>query len=346
MRSAKLTFPLFLLISFIAITIANFFTTNSRTDHVDCLNSLNKEQCYAEFLREVTLVSGPEKSFHELKLLAAVDKTIEEGSCHQLVHVIGRTSMNKYGDFAEAVRHNDDYCLSGYYHGIMEAFVAETGKERVLEKINDLCATIPGKERRGFDYWNCLHGIGHGTMLLSYENLIEALKLCDYLNGIWEQQQCYNGVFMQNIVEHGNDFVQEKTASPDPFFPCSSIEEKYRGECYYRQPFIFLSYSKGDFKKSFDLCSTLENEDYRISCYRGLGREAFGVEYGDINSTINACYQGENSTQKQYCVGEASEYFVRLNRNKLAGDSFCNKIDAENLRTTCLEHVRKYIKNF
>jgi hypothetical protein len=36
------------------------------------------------------------------------------------VHVIGRTALDKYKTIADTYAHGDQFCWSGYYHGVME----------------------------------------------------------------------------------------------------------------------------------------------------------------------------------------------------------------------------------
>jgi hypothetical protein len=182
-------------------------------------------------------------------------------------------------------------------------------------------------------------------MILSYYNLSEALNICDKsLSGTWEQERCYGGIFMENIVGNNKEHSGKEIVNSDIFFPCDSVGRQYREVCYDRQANIFINSTKGDFKKAFDLCSTLE-KPYALACYEGLGREAFGIRYGDIETTSNACYKGNNVTQISYCLKEASEYFVKLTRHKESAEPFCKQLPS-NYQTECLEHITQYSLSF
>ena len=57
------------------------------------------------------------------------DATVR-AECHDLTHVIGRAAGKRYRDVARAYRDGDRFCGSGYFHGVVEEIVGESGGRR------------------------------------------------------------------------------------------------------------------------------------------------------------------------------------------------------------------------
>jgi hypothetical protein len=287
--------------------------------------------------------NDPETAFKILKHAALKDPIIESNHCHFLTHAIGQASAVKYKTFAETNAHADEYCSYGYHHGMYETLVATMGKDVFIKNVNTFCESVPGKERRSFEYFTCIHGIGHGTTLLTYYELPEALKLCDAFSGTWEQEECYNGAFMQNLFSD-KDHPTEYVRADDSMFPCTAIAEKYRTECFNRQARVFLLHNNYDFSIAFSMCASLD-VTYRNRCYEGLGREAFAISYNNIETTRGACSQGETADQKQACYLDAVEYFIDFTHKRDSGDAFCKALEPT-MQNACISKVTEYIKIF
>ncbi len=336
---------LFCVISIVTFSISSLRAPIKNPKKIsDCVRTTNPYPCYEKFLVTTTKEVNPEKAFALLKEEAKHDPFIERNYCHELSHAIGRTAAQKYKTFAETNAHADDYCSYGYYHGMVGTLVVLLGKEHFQQNVNLLCDTVPGRERKSFDYFTCVHGIGHGTTILSYYDLPEALKLCDVLGGTWEQEQCYNGAFMENLISQNKDHQSSYVKDDDPLFPCTIVEEKYREQCYQRQPRQFLNFTGWDFAEAFLLCSSIE-EQYRAICYQGMGREAFSLHYNDIPTTRDSCDKGGIFEQRNNCNLEAVKYFIDFTRKKESGDAFCESL-SDDLKPSCFASAEKYAKTF
>jgi len=181
--------------------------------------------------------------------------------CHPLVHVIGRTAQEKYSSAGKAFEQGDHFCSSGYFHGVTEGILRSIGPADVPEAINAVCEDVSGKETYSLLYYNCVHGLGHGTMFVTENELFAALDLCDNLEGSWQRESCWGGVFMENIIAdleqegyHSTQYVRPE----DPLYPCNAVEEKYKPACYLNQTSYMAKVVNYDFAKIFDLCDQAE----------------------------------------------------------------------------------------
>ena len=101
-----------------------------------------------------------------------------KGFCHPLLHLIGAEAGREYGSVGEAYKHAETFCRAGYYHGVLEGIFGEvdedlpaspnsaqaSGGEKLLSQLDSFCKDVHGRERYSYDYFSCVHGIGHGLM--------------------------------------------------------------------------------------------------------------------------------------------------------------------------------------
>ena len=160
-------------------------------------------KCFERHYQTVVNSQSVEAAFTDIK--DAYERSpYVKGNCHQLVHVIGRAAGLLFGDVAQAYERGNEFCWSGYYHGVMEAILAKIGYQNVKTQLNTICAGVGATERYSFAHYNCAHGLGHGVMLVSQHELFDALTTCDSLGDGWERESCYGGVFMENILAEIN----------------------------------------------------------------------------------------------------------------------------------------------
>ena len=160
-----------------------------------CLTESSPLACYEKFYADLVAKAGVEKAFADLRTRYESDSFVRS-QCHPLTHVLGNSAVKLYPQVSSAFSHGDAFCWSGYYHGVMEGIVGNVGEEKILAELNNICADIPGKAVYSFDYYNCVHGLGHGLMALKNIELFESLETCNTLVGGWEKSSCYSGVFM------------------------------------------------------------------------------------------------------------------------------------------------------
>jgi hypothetical protein len=137
-----------------------------------------------------------------------------------------------------------------------------------------------------------------------------------------------------------------------PLYPCTDVEDRYKNQCYQQQTSYALLTQGNDFVKVFELCATAAEDDFRLACYQGLGRNAFGESKSnnvtDVAQAENAnmlCMLGEDHEARSNCVVGAVRAFILFHRDARAR-AFCESLDAESLRTVCRKAGEEYYKDF
>src|SRR5207244_4596801 len=103
--------------------------------------------CYEQYFGSIVAQQGVPEAFAALKQQYGRDPDVQH-LCHALTHVIGQAAARKYPDLPEAFQHGDNFCGSGYYHGVLQGRSFQMGRERLLSDLNSICAGIPVKERK------------------------------------------------------------------------------------------------------------------------------------------------------------------------------------------------------
>ncbi len=312
----------------------------------DCLqeSGIKADLCYEDFLKKQTEAGGPEQAFKALKTLYDVSDDVRY-YCHPLAHEIGHAAVDKYPTVAEAYQHGDDFCWSGYYHGVMEELMGRIGKDDLAGKLNTMCVTIPGWESYSFMYYNCVHGVGHGLMEVMGGNLFDALKMCDNFGGDWERQSCYSGVFMQNIINDDVPFVSPYLKPEDTVYPCNAVDQQYKDQCYLMQTSYMLKMNNYDFKKTFDICAHVD-EGFRVTCYRSLGRDASGSTVSDLQKTHDICMSGNDYTQQSECLVGAVKDFISYYHSDVKAKQLCQSVEDKTMQQYCMTTVEDYYRSF
>ncbi len=83
-----------------------------------------------------------------------------------MVREIGHAAYEKYDDFGKAMKYQDELCSSGYVHGVIEERFAQSGD--ILTDMKTMCADY---RAGGYLQWQCYHGIGHGVMYYTSNDL-------------------------------------------------------------------------------------------------------------------------------------------------------------------------------
>lgn len=304
----------------------------------------NELTCWREYYKYIVNNETPKIALSDAEKRTEKNRFIKD-KCHEIAHIIGRAAGKKYTDLAEAYGLGTDFCASGYYHGVMQAVADTVGKEKILEKINGICKPLFEKEKYGLPYYNCVHGLGHGVMTLEGNELFLALKDCDGLDGSWEQDSCYSGVFMENIIgEVDPDHFTKYLRRDDPLYPCTAVEEKYKKMCYFLQTDHALIVESANFERVFKLCMGLDNILYSTMCYQSLGRNASSYAVYDLENTRNYCLLGELAYAKDNCLlGSATDFAWRTQKGDEAF-SLCSTISDPEILGRCNQTVKNYME--
>ena len=284
--------------------------------------------CYAAYYSAIVARAGVPAAFTDLKAHYRTDPRVQV-LCHAITHHIGQAAFQKYSGIPEAFAHGDDFCASGYYHGVLQGFTAGAGRASLLANLDSACAAVPGKERHSLAYYNCVHGLGHGIMAMRDDSLFAALKDCDGLTGTVEQEACDNGVFMENLIvdgEHGGHFSRYLKPE-DPLYPCSAVEARYKVSCFENQTSYALGATGGDFRKVFALCAGVE-APFRTTCYQSVGRDAAAVSLNRVPGTVATCNLGAGPEQRSNCVKGAVLDFLYFYHSDAQALELCSALEA------------------
>jgi hypothetical protein len=223
------------------------------------------------------------------------------GSCHDAAHRVGRYAYEISGN--EAFQTCSAECHSGCYHGATELFFKVNGTAQLNENLPTICSF----STNDFYSHQCVHGIGHGLMAWTNYELPEALAHCDVLESPIGRESCYTGVFMENVVGtlgEGAEGHFTNYLNDDPHYPCSLVDEKYKGACYFFQTSRMMTLLAGDFTKIAATCLTAP-EQFRGHCFGSMGRDVGGTHRGDPAGSIAACQSAPAGTYRNDCLSGA-----------------------------------------
>ena len=326
----------------------SFATVAPRGATVDCSGAkVSDYACYQERYQDLVRGSGVKAAFDDLKNEYSKNEFVQT-NCHQLTHVVGRAAFSLYGDIPNTYGQGDDFCQGGYFHGAIEAVAAKIGPDKIVDEASTICADLRESQEHSSYHFSCVHGLGHGLMSILGNEVFKSLETCDTLTDTWEQESCYGGVFMENVMAASNPSHPSKYLKADqPLYPCTDIESRYKTECYKRQIWYALYTQDNDFGKVFDLCSTTKT-DSRSTCYQSLGGEASWRSVNDVDQTKSTCVLGGDYEARSNCViGVVKGFFSYYDGDqaKTQATEFCESLDT-NLRDVCTQTSEESAKTF
>jgi hypothetical protein len=282
--------------------------------------------------REAAVVRIAEERGIDLAMdvVARLDASDAEG--HGLTHMVGIRGYRGEATVGESFAACTPIHQSGCYHGVIQAYFNELRTAHGLaamtsERLDAVCAPYRGPDGDQWQRFQCLHGIGHGVMLVHDDHLPRALAGCDLLSDSWEQEVCYGGAFMESVMgviaphhahvgEHaGHDHHQHHPhhdhadhaghggadqAFPaidptDLHYPCSALGDRYQMACYEMQTAAMLHILDGDIAATAAACRQAPDAVLRAVCHRSLGRD------------INARTDGTHARSAELCALAAPE---------------------------------------
>lgn len=224
---------------------------------------------------------GPSNALWVLKAI----EVETNGDCHNRAHEAGRIAYELFGPAAFALASHE--CQSGGFHGATEALFASRGTANLAEDVAALCSEASNP----FIRHQCLHGIGHGIMAWSNYELHQSLELCDSVPLPLDQQSCYSGVFMENVVGGLSGLMGHTTEylrPDDPTYPCDVVEDKYQADCYFYQTSHMVRVLDYDLAAVARLCAEAPAGSVR-HCFGSYGRDAASFAQNDPAASIEYC---------------------------------------------------------
>lgn len=280
---------------------------------------------------------GPRQAVEKLKAESERDP-VTLYYCHDLMHDVGKEAIVQLKDFSKAVSFQDATCVSGYIHGVLQEYFSTTKDTQSAMK-----SVCQNHKRDDFFAWECYHGVGHGLMYFSGNNLPESIEKCSSYDASFARVACANGVYMENFTadEKIHPTVYRKAA--DPFYPCKEQKDEYKSGCYQNAPIYYLTLNKFNYDKALRWCSSAE-ADFRNICYSGVGSQATRKNMQNIKYVESVCARG-NSQQKNWCISGIVSYYSGHYGSVEKAAKLCDEFEKRN-EETCREAISLHVGSF
>jgi hypothetical protein len=256
--------------------------------------------------------------------------------CHDILHQIGHTSFHKYKNLTQVLLFQDDFCNSGYLHGVFEEYFSVSND--AIQELPKLCEK---DFSRKFDQWQCYHGIGHGLMYLTGGDLDKSLKLCnETLNTEENKGYCYNGVYMEifntQVLAKEINFVDKN----DPSLICLNRNID-KDSCYFYLPTYFSQTLNTPYVNIFEKCEQLNESKYKKSCISGIGSEALKRNSDKVKEVFNLCHQANGYFNQVSCIYGMVGISVNQNASIEQAKNICKQSPII-YKFFCNEKVKKF----
>ena len=294
-------------------------------------------EAFREEVSELAIKKGPDVA---VKRANAIMEQYRLGYdfCHSMASDMGKLAIDTDRDFVKAVSHSDEvlgFCTGGYLHGAAEKALRLSNT--MQKDAAALCGALPAINKPYF-YQTCVHGVGHGLMAATHNNLPEALKLCErsFAGSERYQKACIEGVYMENFdAGHGHD---DSPASPhmndaDMAYPCPIQPEAYKELCYVHSAEHFYHNNPGKYVEALDFCGTIEAA-YQGACVKSAAKRMMQNNMHQPEFAEQYC----RSTSPNYfgdCIYGVASGYGEFNPGEEKGREFCGRILLEDNKKYC-----------
>lgn len=128
-----------------------------------------------------------------------------------LAHHVGHEAYDAVGNLTLALELGDARCVKGYYHGVIEEALSKHAQDGEYGIVG-LCDPLLDQP----EPWDgCVHGLGHGLMWRSGDDLEGAIADCAALPEDRGRQRCVDGALMENSLR----YVELPDAQYEPVAP-------------------------------------------------------------------------------------------------------------------------------
>lgn len=314
-----------LIISIFVYKISSQEFRNNDTSSVPIAKSaFLPQEDYSKLSKELRFIvnqQNPKIALDKLSKVIATDSAVLR-SCHVLTHEIGHEAYERYKNFGEVMKYKNEICNSGYMHGAIETHFYQS--KDVFSDMKTLCSNYPhGK----FLSWECYHGIGHGVMYYTSNDLPKSLAMCDSFNSSFARSNCSNGVFMENFNTdqklHPSQFLDKNNL----FYPCLQQNSDHKGDCYMYVPTFFLSMNKGEYTTALNWCERAE-KNYQYACAYGVGSQAIKENINNPKIVETIC-ENHSSFRNSCISGMVGLYINHFGRLREAIE-LCSQLNRSN----------------
>ncbi len=253
-------------------------------------------------VKELTAIvdrQDPRAALAELQRRMDTDPYVFK-NCHEMAHEIGHEAYKKYGDFMTALKYQDVTCGDGYLHGVIEERFMHV--KDIYAELKQVCGKYGTKADR------CYHGVGHGLMYYTNNDLPKALKICEMYAGR-ARKRCYEGAFMENFISDPDAHPSKYLDSANPMFPCPQEATVYKPFCYFYAPYYFLRLHTDDYTAAISWCDTAEL-GYVDACTRGVGSLAMKYNIQNPKQVETICDTATDKKAEQSCISGMASYYL------------------------------------
>jgi cytochrome c553 len=244
--------------------------------------------CFKQAFGNLAYYAGPPAALSRLAQYMQSNESVRTG-CHQIAHEIGHAGYVHYrGNAAQALANGTMTCWSGYYHGVVERAFAGVPRSKVKSMAREMCEGSSTRKTYFLAY-QCVHGLGHGLMIYSLNDLPYSLGVCDSLQTEWDQSSCTGGVFMQNFLPGPMQLTPTKWLSKkDLLYPCDTVAHRDKLYCYLMITSRILPVVHYDFRKAATWCRKAE-PGWVATCFQSFGRDASGYSVQNPRKIVQYC---------------------------------------------------------
>lgn len=324
--------------------------------------------CYAAALDAALASGGAPAALALLDRLAERDPGVRRDG-HMYAHRIGIAGLKSVDDVGPVFASCSPGWQSGCYHGVIQGYflLSERAGAGVTSATLDALCGPHRAAGNAFLLFQCTHGLGHGLDILHRRDLPKALDSCSLLSRAAEQEMCWAGVFMENVIaatepdnalaagaamsghgghgaHDGHDEQNGKggTAGAPAFrlldpsdlhYPCSALDPKYLTACYTIQTSAMLNQSGRDFARVAEECGRAPDKA-RPTCFLSFGRDVHSAAAGSAEKAVQLCGLAAPAFRPD-CHRGVVQTLINVNANPAEGISYCRAVAEAASKRAC-----------
>lgn len=304
--------------------------------------------CLEPQFQSVTAKHGPRAAIELFTLLHDRGIVAANVDGHHVVHHVGHETAMVFGATAEALAMCPDSYNYGCMHGFFQHALGMGGiSDFTAAKI---CQDLQKPSISLKTVQSCYHGFGHGVMVSSDYNLGQALGRCDKLESPVFQQDCWQGVFMENVdsaIE--GKWQQHGFSREDSLAPCDTVDGKHQVQCFINQSAWMMKVLHNDLGAGAQACLKAPTTA-AAPCLESLGLlttnpawqdrllPAAPAKAGLLENGWTLCRKFPDSNVGDCVVAGLDNLLNSGLADAKDGQAFCDTVD-ESYRARCSERI-------
>lgn len=307
-----------------------------------CKDNDNYVKCYKKQFGELSKVYDLPYLQHVLTVLWSIDERTR--SCHALAHTIALAQVEKTASSWSQMLGTIDpqACSGGFFHGILEGHARfDPTFELTKSYIESLCGNKDNKYSEG----SCIHIFGHLLLVESNGDIAKATAICNSLM-LSSNDQCYSGVFMENMTKenlsvHGLATQSKWTQASLPTFEelCLGYKGKAANGCWGEMGHMYAAVYNDDPQIVFDSCERALQKEFSTNCYLHAVTK-MSVTSNSQSNVNGICKSYEGSTLFDTCVNRLIDALLKASpRFYERGEKFCQSLSSES-QINCFENLK------